>query len=315
MPDPTTVLDPKPAAPVAAPKPAAAASPTPAASDTQPQPAPASPDPGAVPQPGSPEWVEAAARGDAKRAERLQRFTDPGALFDSYTELEKRLSDRGTVRIPDDKATDEDREIFRKLTGVPETPDGYKLPKEITSKLDDEDTAVLSMVTAHAHKSGGIMSHPAVVKGIHEAYLMARDEAAAQMLATAEQRHIDCQAALDKEWGPEKTRNLGFAEGVLGRYGGDEARELLKLPMADGSRLGDYVPLIRMLSKIGAEVGEDPLFAEASRNGGDALESMESERDKIMALRTAGKFREYDAKQQRLLELNAAIQRHGQKRK
>lgn len=306
MADDTTVLDTpasqaKPDAPPAAPPP-----PPQSVSETSTADVPPSTDAA----PTVPEWVEAASRGDAKRAERLQRFTDPGALFDSYTELERLQSDRRAVRIPDEKATDDDKAMFRKMVGVPETPEGYKLPKEITEKLDDEDNAVLGKVVGDLHKSGGIMAHPEVVKGVHEAYLAAREEAAAQMLANAQAKHEECQAQLKKEFGGEFERNVGFASGLLNRYGDEETRELMKLPMADGTRLGDYAPLVRMLSKIGREIGDDPYFAEMSRSSSNALESMEARKEAIMQLRVDGKFKEYDAAMPELEKINAALQRH-----
>lgn len=264
------------------------------------------------------DWIEAASRGDEKRKEALARFTDPGAIYDALTETQKTLHTQGRVKIPDEKASDEDRAQFRKAVGVPEKPEDYKLPEEITKQLDDEDKAVLGKVIGEAHKAGGIMSHPDVVRGIHEAYLSARDEAAAQMAANAKLKHDECQAALEKEWpGAEKERNLGFATGVLTRYGDEQVKELLAMPMADGTRLGDYAPLVRMLAKMGREVGDDPYFAEISKSGSNAIESMEARKATIEAVlveakRTgsSAKFKEYDALTPELEKINAALARH-----
>lgn len=305
----TTVLDTPPSPPAPAPAPT---SPPPQPEPTNSGVSPPNPEPPTVA-----DWVEAASRGDAKRKEALGRFTDPGAIFDALTETQKTLHAQGRVKIPDEKATDEDRAAFRKAVGVPEKADGYDIPKEIADKLGDEDRAILDKVRGDLHASGGIMSHPEVVKGIYQAYLGALEEGEAQRIANAKQKHEETQAALKQEYGPEFERNIGFANGVLSRYGDDEVKDMLKLPMADGTMLGDYAPLVRMLAKMGREVGDDPYFAEVSRGGGDAVGTMEARKAAIEAVLTEAKktgnqakFKEYDALMPELEKINAALARH-----
>ncbi|QDP64375.1 MAG: hypothetical protein GOVbin52_48 [Prokaryotic dsDNA virus sp.] len=257
-------------------------------------------------------WYESAARGDEKRAERLKRFTDPGALFDSYTELEKQLSDQKRVRIPDDDAKPEDLEVWKRMAGIPETADGYKIDVKLPEgeSFDDSDKELLDTYTQKLHESGGLMAHPKVVAGLHQIYADMRADAAAQLMANAKAKHEETQATLDKEWGAEKERNIGFANSTLQRYGGEGTKELLKTPMADGTLLGDHPPLVRMLAQIGREVGDDPIFTEAASKG-DPIETLEARKDKILALRREGKHKEYDAKAEDLARINAALKRHG----
>lgn len=271
----------------------------------------------ATDDPDSPQvqdWVETAARGDEKRLERLKRFTDPGALLDSYLSLEEKLSKRG-VMLPGKDATEDEIKAFNKSIGVPETPDKYKVELKIPEgeELDEEDTSILSSATEALHKQGGILAHPQVVQAFQQMYVDMRAEADAQTLARAEAFHQEAQATMDKEWGAEKDRNVKFAGGVIDRFGEDGIKGeegLLRMRMEDGTRLGDYMPFVRMMAKIGREYGDDPLFADISAKSGNALQTMQDRKAEIMSLRANGKFKEYDAAAEELEQIEQALARH-----
>lgn len=271
----------------------------------------------ATDDPDSPQvqdWVETAARGDEKRLARLKLWTDPGAMLDSYLELERKINQRG-IMLPGKDATEADLAAFNKSIGVPETPDKYKVELNIPEgeELDEEDTSILSTATEALHKQGGILAHPQVVQAFQQMYVDMRAEADAQTLARADAFHQETLATMEKEWGSEKDRNIKFANGVIDRFGEDGIRGedgLLKLRLEDGTRLGDYMPLVRMLTKIGREYGDDPLFADISSKSGNALQTMQDRKAEIMRLREDGKFREYDAAADELSQINDALARH-----
>lgn len=309
-----------------APAPAAAseAAPTPpvpeAAKDTAPIADPAQV-PAAEEKPAAPElpdWITAAARGDEKRLERLKRFTDPGALLDSYLNAEAQISKRG-VALPSEKATPEEIAAFNKQVGVPEKPEDYKVTPKLPEgfKFEPVDEAIVSSITQKMHARGGIAAHPQTVQLMMEVYAEATEEATSQMIAKATELHNETQAALDKEWGAEKPRNLGFAKSVIDRFTSGEpedVRDLLQLPLMNGAKLGDHPTFVRMMAKIGREFGDDPLFAELGGATSDTVSTLEAEKASILKLRADGKFAEYDAKAPRLNQINDALQRQARKK-
>lgn len=266
-----------------------------------------------------PEWIKAAGRDDPKRIERLKRMTDPGALLDSYLSLEAQMSKRG-VTLPGEKATEDELKAFAKQAGVPEKPEDYKIKPNLPEgyEYNDQDKEILGKVTADFHKRGGILAHPQVIQAVHEAYAAAENEAQAMLVARATELHTETQAALDKEYGAEKGRNLAFGKSFVERFADpndpDEVKDLFQLPLMNGAKLGDYLPFVRMMARAGREFGDDPLFAEIGGASSDTISTLEAEKAAIMKLHTDGNFREYDAKQDRLAIINDALARQARKK-
>lgn len=316
MPDPTETLE-KPAPGVETPAPAAASDASPTPTDKAADPAQVSPEPEKTEPEALPEWMETAARGDEKRLERLKRLGDPAALLDSYLSLEAQMSKKG-ITLPGEKATPDELKAFAKMTGIPETPDGYKIKPNLPEgfQFSELDKGIVDNITKDLHARGGILAHPSVIQAVHELYAKSNEEAQAQLVATAAEIHNQTQAELDKEWGADKARNLTFAKSAIERYTSgepDEVRELLQLPLMNGAKLGDFLPFTRMMAKIGREFGDDPLFAEIGANGSDGVAALEQEKAAIMKLRTDGKYAEYDAKANRLNQINDALARQSRK--
>jgi hypothetical protein len=262
--------------------------------------------------------VEAASRGDEKRKEKLSRFTDLGGVFDAWENANRALGDSKRVRIPDANATEEDKQAWNRLMAIPDSPDKYKVELQMPegAALSEEEQGLLAEVTKEWHSQGGLLAHPQVIQAMQQAYVNQREAAAGLSLAKSEQMHAETQAALDKEWGAEKGRNLGFAKVLMERYADPEAplKDLFGLELAEGGKLGDYLPFVRMMAKIGREFGDDPVFAEASSRGENGLDVMKAEKDQIMQLWVKGDYKAYDAAKGRLDELNQAISRAEQRR-
>jgi hypothetical protein len=263
------------------------------------------------------DWITAAARGDEKRLERLKRFTDPGALMDSYLNAEAQLSKRG-VSLPGEKATPEEIAAFHKQVGVPEKPEDYKVAPKLPEgfEFNELDKGVVSSITQKMHARGGLAAHPQMVQLMQEVYAEASEEAQAQLVARATEIHNETQAALEKEWGPDKARNLGFAKSVVDRFTSgepEEVRDLLQTPLMNGAKLGDHPVFIRMLAKLGREFGDDPLLSELGSTG-DTTATLEAEKAAILKLRADGKFGEYDGKAARLNQINDALARQARKK-
>lgn len=316
-----TVLEkPAPGAEPAAADPKPEASPSPQGGGTDAAADPAQAPKADDPKPDAlPEWIERAGRGDDKRIERLKRIgDDPAALLDSYLSLEAQMSKRG-IALPGEKATAEELADFAKKVGIPEKPEDYKITPKLPEgfKFEETDQKIVSDITAKLHARGGILAHPQVIQAMQEVYAESNIEAQAQLVARATEIHEETQAIFDKEWGADKGRNFAFAKGLIDRFDtpedGEEVSELLQLPLMNGAKLGDYPRFVRLMAKIGREFGDDPLFGEIGANGSDGIASLKQEKEAILKLRADGKFKEYDAQQGRLDQINDAIARQERK--
>lgn len=270
-----------------------------------------------APAGGDADWRAAIAGEDKKIAKQLERFDSLSTFGKSYFEANAKLTSGKLVQIPGEDATDEDRAAWNKARGIPETPDKYEIkvkPPE-GMELTDHDKSRLGAITAALHKAGGVMADPAVVNYAHSLYYAEREEAEAQMEATATIQRERTEQYLAKLWpGPERKRNLMFADQAIGHFFGKDFAEVKDMQFADGSRLGDNVQFIQAMAKIGRMTMEDPVFLEAGRNGADAYKSLQQERANIMALRHSnpGQYASADT-QKRLQEIYAAIERHDER--
>jgi len=266
---------------------------------------------------GDYDWRSAIAGEDKKALKRLERFDSLSTLGKSYFEAEAKLTSGKLLQIPGDDATDDDRAAWAKARGIPETPDKYEIKAKPPEgmEINDHDKARLGAITAALHKAGGVMADPAVVNYAHQLYYSEREEAEAAMQATATIQKEKTEAYLAKLWpGPDRKRNLMFADQAIGHFFGKEFSEVKDMQFADGSRLGDNVQFIQAMAKIGRITMEDPVFLEAGRNGVDAYKSLQQERANIMAMRHSNPKQYADgATQKRLQEIYAAIERHDER--
>lgn len=318
MSDTATVMEtPTAPAPADAPLSEAPAS-APVANDAPaPQSAPAAPDAPAA-TPVADDWRAAWAGGDEKVARDLERFTKPEDVYKSWKEATRALHDSGKVKLPGADATDEDRAAFRKLTGIPDDFKAYDIKPELPEgfEFSELDNKILGDVRQRWHQSGDVRALPEVQKALVEEYARMTEEVHAQGMAQAKEHYEATQKWLNENWGPEKDRNLGFAQGALERYdaegeltGKNGGENLLRKRFEDGTSLGDYVPFVKLLAAIGRDTVDDPLLLEAGRNGGSGVDNLRAQKEAILKLRADGKMTEYAEKQADLDRINDALER------
>lgn len=248
-------------------------------------------------------WADA-LKLDDKTRDRLTRFTAPHEVFNSYLNLEKKLTDSRAVRVPDANATPEEVAAWNKARGVPDTPDGYKIDVTPPEGLDitDGDKAVLKALTAEAHKRG---FDPATVNFAHEFFYQQAAEAAAQQIAVAEQAAIKAEAALKREWGREYETNVKWANAAATQFG---LKDMLNTRLADGSLLGDNPVLIKAMAQIGRVNAEDPFMLQAAGQG--VGKGVEERKKELMDLRVSDPRRYASQEVQSELErINTALAR------
>lgn len=271
------------------------APPAPAKPATIVQSAPAADPADPAPAPEVAEWrksiAAARAKGDpaveAKILKRLERFADPGVIFDGLEEASRTLTDQSRIKLPGKEATDEERAAFNKALGVPEKAEDYaklfklNLPDGVT--LDETDQAQLKSITEYLHAKGGFAASPEVMKAAHELYVEMRENTQASVVASAQEAKVAAERALKSEWGPEFKVNLEYTAQGLRSLAGNNADELASTRLADGTMLGDHPMFVKAMMQAGRVAGQDPLLWAASQMGGTPA-SLKERKAQIMKM-------------------------------
>lgn len=250
---------------VAAVDPAAVAAPLAAVEPASPDAAASAPDA---------DWRKVLAGDDTEALKQLERYATPGDYHKTFTEAQKtiRAKQEGMIKLPGDKATDEERAAFQKALGIPETPDKYEIkavPPE-GLELGDADKAFLSKVQQKLHATGGFAATPEVANMAHELYFEAMQEQAAVMAAAAVQKKNEGKATLTKMYGQNLDLELKHAQNALVAFGPrdpQKARAMLDRQFADGTTLGDDPEIVQLLVRASRATHEDPMML-ATLGGG-----------------------------------------------
>lgn len=197
----------------------------------------------------------------AKELKRLQRLTDPAALYGSYRELDSKFSEGGLVKVPGAKATDDERAAFNKALGVPERPEDYltKLQLGDGKVLGDLDKPIAESFAKAMHPLGltPAQMSAAVAWRLDEA----EREASAQYDADESYR-ADAEGDLKERWGPAMDANIRAIQTVFTNApgGADPANQeglmarLLGGRTADGRIIGDDPDITAWLAGLALEI-------------------------------------------------------------
>lgn len=243
------------------------------------------------------EWrkaiVEARAKDDPaaveKLTKKLERFNDPGAMFDAIEESQRKISEltaKGTLRIPGADATPEDITAFHKALGVPEKDDGYKIDYKAAAGADytpdDADKADLAALTKLLHAEGGLAASPASVQAVAKAYFAMKEQVVAQAEVTAQTEEARTEKTLKQEWGSDFTANMGFAKQGAKALFGANWNDLKNVRLPNGEYLGSSKPMIEAMARAGRIMGQDPLLS-AMAGLEDKPQGLESRKSEIMS--------------------------------
>lgn len=264
--------------------------------------------------------AEHAGAGDpkavARELKRLERITDPTAVFGMYREMESKFSEGGLVKIPGKKASEEEIKAYHKALGVPEEPKGYvenlKLPNGVT--LGEQDKALASDFATAMHKAGA----PQAVMDQAMAWYFANEEArAAEVDRQDDENKITSAKALKEEMGGAFQRNINamsslFAYAPGGSdVGNDKAliNRLLAGRMADGRIIGDDPDMIRFLVSVAKEVNPVASVVDMADGSSKGVDDEIADIEKLM--RSDRRAYDKDTKKQaRYLELLEARSKH-----
>lgn len=167
-------------------------------------------------------------------------WSNPSDALKSYTELEKAYG--GTVKIPTEESSPDEKSAFYTKIGRPENPDGYEI-KDVPDNIPRNEgfEAVMRKV---AFEQG-------VPKLAFEAQAKSYFDALSQDIAQA---RVEGENALKGEWKENYSTNLEIAR-RFAREGGEDFLKLL-----DETGLGSNPVFVRAFFGYGTKTIDDSLI-------------------------------------------------------
>jgi hypothetical protein len=148
-------------------------------------------------------WYDAFENPEVKTWTAAKGFKDPAAVAESAYNLEKLIGfDKAgrTLVVPKDDATPDEMRAFHAKLGVPETPDGYKLPLPETA-----DPKLAATLQGWMHKAGVTPRAAETLTKEFVAYSAEQQRAAeGEMIAASDKAFADQTTA----WGAKADENL-----------------------------------------------------------------------------------------------------------
>lgn len=194
-------------------------------------------------------WKELAAGGDEKLSKIIARYQSPQGLAKALASAQDMIRS-GELRrgIPKD-GKPEDVAKWRKENGIPESPDGYEVPKVSGIDIPTDDPALESFKAA-AHSAN---LSPDQFKAAAEWYATTLREVEADRVASDNKAKADIEDELRAEWGPEYRPTMTLAGRFLDAELGDLKPAILSARLPDGRKLGNVPEAVKFFAKMAAE--------------------------------------------------------------
>lgn len=248
-----------------------------------------------------------------KELKRLQRFTDPTAVYGSYRELDGRFNEGGLVKIPGKDAKPDDVKAFYKSLGVPEKPEAYldNLQLADGKVLGEADKPIFADFAKAAHEAG--YTAPQVAKAASW-YLDLQEKQAAEQYEADERFRSESTAALNEKWGEARKANIGaiatlFAEAPGGSNPDADDSLMARIlggRTKDGRIIGDDPDIVSWLSQIAREVNPAATIVPSGQGvTGKTIDDEIADIETFMHTDRAAYFKD-DAKQARYRDLLTA---------
>lgn len=176
-------------------------------------------------QPSEPTAQTAAPQAPAEKPDWLdQRFWKNGKIDDeslhkSYRSMETLLGKKAQAVVPiNDKSTPEDIAAWRKATGVPQEPDGYKIKPETLPEGIVYDEAGMKRFAEFAHKHNIPESTAKELVAYHMQQQVAFQQATEQVLT---KERAEAKEELKRTWGTAYDAKIDTAKRAVLTVGGD----------------------------------------------------------------------------------------------
>lgn len=213
-------------------------------------------------------WRNMMAGDDAEKMKRLERFTDPAAVFKAFEDAQDHIRSSDRIKVPAPDAPAEEIAEFAKKIGLPEKPEDFKITAAPPEGYEptDEDKSFLGDLTKRLHAEIGANPRPeAIVNAAHKIFYELAAGAGDKMEERADAVSTETDQKLTALWGAQKDINLKFYKAALVEHFGPEgAEEFKKIRLEDGSYLGDRLDIVKAFAAIGRMTVEDNKFLELS---------------------------------------------------
>ena len=177
----------------------------------------------------------------------LSNFKDMGDFVKSYLSAQK-IVGADKIPVPNKFATEDDwKAVFNKL-GAPEKPEDYKY----NFKEGEVDQELLSTFNQQAHKLGLL---PQQAESLIKFYNDMNEGSSVQAEEKAAETRLHTENELKREFGPQYAKRLDQAKRLASSTLGNDFLENTLL--ADGSRLGDNLNVVKAFSNLAEKLSED----------------------------------------------------------
>ena len=224
-----------------------------------------------APQPTQSTWKDSISevyRNDPN----IQKFTEADALAKSYINA-VRMIGQDKMIVPNKNFTEDQWEEAYIKMGRPDSADKYSL--DIKSDVVPLDEQAIKSFQEQSFKLG---LNNEQAKGVLDFYKNNMEAQTQQAKVDAETSQAQAQNLLRQEWGRDYDANIAKAKSLATA---NLAPEVFEMQLADGSRLGDNVDVIKGFAKIAGMMSEDKILSTESENM-DKSEDIQTEIDQIM---------------------------------
>ena len=224
-----------------------------------------------APQPTQSTWkdnISEVYRNDPN----IEKFTEIDALAKSYINATRMIGQDKMV-VPNKNFTEDQWEEAYIKMGRPESFDKYTLDtKSDVVPLDEQ------AIKSFQEQSFKLGLNNEQAKGILNFYKNNMEAQTQQAKVDAETTQAQSQNLLRQEWGRDYDSNIAKAKSLATA---NLSPEIFEMQLADGSRLGDNVDIIKGFAKIANMMSEDKILSTESENM-DRTEDIQTEIDQIM---------------------------------
>ena len=224
-----------------------------------------------APQPTQSTWKESISE-TYRNDPNIEKFTEIDALAKSYINA-TRMIGQDKMIVPNKNFTEDQwSEAYAKM-GRPEDSEKYSL--EVKSDVFAFDDQAMKSFREQSFKLG---LNNEQAQGILEFYKNNVESTDKQSKVDIETSQAQAQNLLRQEWGRDYDANINKAKSIATA---NLTPEVLELQLADGTRIGDNIDVIKGFAKIANMMSEDKILSTESENL-DRSEDIQSEIDQMM---------------------------------
>ena len=191
------------------------------------------------------DWREKAAGGDAKKLQRLGRFTSPQALADAFIATQNKLAETRPALTKDAKP--EELAAYRTALGIPETPEKYDLTG---LDFDQTEKAMVDKFLTSAHSAN---MTPTQVRASLEAFTKLSEDARNTRLSDDEALKTKAEDKLRSDWGNEYRTNINLITNLLDGAPSGFRDKFLHGRLSDGTPIGSDPDALQFLVNLARE--------------------------------------------------------------